>query len=137
MSNTVDKIKEKVQDAKDSFVDKTKDFEEKAKETVDTSSTETQERVYQEGGAGANVHRNSDPLTQYSDREPMTPAKITEHEPTAVKRDPNDQKIAPEGQTGTESESAQEQYRKRGMTKVDSNSTEHSHGHSSSCGCGH
>ena len=50
----------------------------------------------------------------------MTPAKINTGEPTAVKRDYHDQKITSEGQTGTDTPEAQEEYRKRGMTKVDS-----------------
>jgi hypothetical protein len=47
------------------------------------------------------VSRNDDPLTEYRDKEPMTPAKINTGEPTAVKRDYRDQKITSEGQTGT------------------------------------
>jgi hypothetical protein len=47
----------------------------------------------------------------------MTPAKIKEHEPTAVKRDPNDQRIVDPGQTGTNSEEAAEIARKKGMAK--------------------
>ena len=46
----------------------------------------------------------------------MTPAKLNTGEPTAVKRDPSDQKITSEGQTGTNTEQASEEYRKRGMT---------------------
>ena len=89
---------------------------------------------YEEGAAGTNKERKSDPLKEYSDKEPMTPAKINAGEPTAVKRDPNDQQITSEGQTGTDTQEAQEQYRKRGMTKVDS----HDHSHEgSSCSCGH
>jgi hypothetical protein len=48
----------------------------------------------------------------------MTPAKIKEHEPTAVKRDPNDQTIVEEGQTGTDTQEAGEEYKRKGMTKV-------------------
>jgi hypothetical protein len=48
----------------------------------------------------------------------MSPEKITSHEPTAVKRDPNDQEIAEGGQTGTNTEEAKQKYRKEGMTKV-------------------
>ena len=63
----------------------------------------------------------------------MTPAKINAGEPTAVKRDPSDQTITSGGQTGTDTPEAQEEYRKRGMTKVDS----HDHSHEgSSCSCG-
>ena len=59
-------------------------------------------------------------MIEYEGNEPMTPAKIIEHEPTAVKRDPSNQKIAEPGQTGTDTEEAKEEYRKRGMTKTDS-----------------
>ena len=52
----------------------------------------------------------------------MTPAKLDTGEPTAVKRDPSDQKITSEGDTGTNTPEAQEEYRKRGMTKVENNS---------------
>jgi len=54
----------------------------------------------------------------YKGKDPMSPEKITSHEPTAVKRDPNDQEIAEGGQTGTSTEEAKEKYRKEGMTKV-------------------
>ena len=51
----------------------------------------------------------------------MTPAKLNTGEPTAVKRDPSDQKITSEGQTGTNTKQASEDYRKRGMTKIEKN----------------
>lgn len=37
---------------------------------------------------------------------------------TAVKRDPNDQTIVEEGQTGTDTQEAEEEYKRKGMTKV-------------------
>lgn len=80
--------------------------------------TET-ERTYEEGSAGTDTKRKNDPLREYSEKEAMTPAKIKSHEPTAVQRDPSDQKIVRKGQEGTESERAQEEYKKKGMTKVD------------------
>ena len=46
----------------------------------------------------------------------MTPAKIKEHEPTAVKREMTE-KIAEPGRTGTNSEEAAEIARKKGMAK--------------------
>jgi hypothetical protein len=47
---------------------------------------------YEEGMPGTEVGRKEDdPLISYRDKEPMTPVKIKEHEPTAVKRDPSDQ----------------------------------------------
>jgi hypothetical protein len=96
--------------------------------------TNSSDKEYEEGRAGTNKERKSDPLKGYSDKEAMTPAKINAGEPTAVKRDPNDQRITSEGQTGTDTELAREEYRKRGMTKVDS--ANHSH-QGSSCSCEH
>jgi hypothetical protein len=84
-----------------------------------TSSNENADnREYEEGAAGTNKNRKSDPLKEFEENEPMTPAKINAGEPTAVKRDPSDQTITEQGQTGTESQQANEEYRKRGMTKV-------------------
>ena len=60
-------------------------------------------------GAG----QKDDPLTSYRDKEPMTPAKIKEHEPTAVKREMTE-KI---GQPGTNADEAAEIARKKGMAK--------------------
>jgi hypothetical protein len=54
----------------------------------------------------------------------MTPAKLKIGEPTAVKRDPSDQKITSGGQTGTNTPEAQEEYRKRGMTKIEKDSSQ-------------
>jgi hypothetical protein len=85
---------------------------------MDNSNGNTSEREFEEGAAGTNKERKSDPLKEYSDKEPMTPAKINEGEPTAVKRDPNDQRITEPGQTGTDSEKAREELRKRGMAQV-------------------
>ena len=42
----------------------------------------------------------------------MSPEEITSHEPTAVKRDPNDQKIAEGGKTGTDTKEAKVQKRR-------------------------
>jgi len=75
-------------------------------------------RTYEEGAPGTEKGRKDDPLTSYRDKEPMTPAKIKEHEPTAVRRDPSDQKIIEPGQrSGTSSEEAAEIARKKGMAK--------------------
>ena len=147
MGEIIDKVKEKAKDVKDAFVDTTKDVADKTKDTIDPSSDVNNQsyssshsssaggdRKYEEGGPGTDVSRNDDPLTEYRDKEPMTPAKINAGEPTAVKRDPSDQKITSSGETGTNTPEAQEEYRKRGMTKVDSH--EHSH-EGSSCSCGH
>ena len=80
------------------------------------------DKEYEEGSAGTNKDRKSDPLKEWEDKEPMTPAKLNTGEPTAVKRDSNDQEITSEGQTGTNTPEAQEEYRKKGMTKVENDS---------------
>jgi hypothetical protein len=145
MGEIIDQIKEKAKDVKDAMVDTTKDAADKTKDTLDPSSSDSNgqshssgssaNRKYEEGGPGTDVNINDNPLTEYKDKEPMTPSKINEHEPTAVKRDPSDQTITSDSQTGTNTPEAQEEYRKRGMTKVQSN--EHSHEEGSSCSCGH
>jgi hypothetical protein len=130
MGEIIDKVKEKAKDAKDAVVDTTKGVAGKTKDTVSTSTSSSssssqssesssgQDRRYEEGGPGTEVQRGDDPLTEYREKEAMTPAKIKEHEPTAVKRDPSDQKITQPGQTGTDDERAQEQLRRSGMTKI-------------------
>ena len=126
MGEIIDKVKEKAKDVKDKVVDTTKDVAGKTKDTVDSKSlsSSNEERIYEEGRPGTEIGRKDDPLTEYRENEPMTPAKIKEHEPTAVKRDPNDQIITEQGKTGTDTEQADEQYRKRGMTKADSNTSD-------------
>jgi hypothetical protein len=52
----------------------------------------------------------------------MTPAKINAEEPTAVKRDPSDQIITSDGQTRTNTQETEEEYRKRDMTKIEKDS---------------
>ena len=71
---------------------------------------------YEQGAAGTDTGIKDDPLTSYRDKEPMTPAKIKEHEPTAVKREMTE-KITELGQTGTNPEEAAEIARKKGMAK--------------------
>ena len=116
MSGIKDKVKEKVTGAKDKVTD-TKD-KVTGSSNENTSSSSGQERQFEEGGAGTEAGRKDDPLTSYRDKEPMTPAKIKEHEPTAVKRDPSDQKIVEPGQQGsTISDEAREKARRSGMTK--------------------
>ena len=88
-----------------------------------SNSNGSDEREFEEGAPGTQKNRKNDPLTEYSDKEAMTPAKIKAHEPTAVSRDPNDQKIVGGGQTGTDSPEALEEYRRQGMTKVGDDNT--------------
>jgi hypothetical protein len=57
----------------------------------------------------------------YEGKDPMSPEKITSHEPTAVKRD---QEIDETGQIDTDSEEAKEKYRRQGMTKISGDSNQ-------------
>ena len=114
MSGIKDKVKEKVTGAKDKVMGSS---DENTSSESSTSSS-GQERQFEEGVPGTEAGRKDDPLTSYRDKEPMTPAKIKEHEPTAVKRDPSDQKIVEPGQQGgTSTEEAREKARRSGMTK--------------------
>ena len=107
MSGIKDKVKEKVMGAKDKVTGSSNE----------NTSSSGQEKEYGEGGAGTEVGRKEDPLTEYREKEAMTPAKIKEHEPTAVKRDPSDQKIVEPGQETANPEEAKEKARRSGMTK--------------------
>ncbi|MGI8831847.1 MAG: hypothetical protein ACR2IS_04335 [Nitrososphaeraceae archaeon] len=80
-------------------------------------SDEEKGQEYEEGSAGTQKGRKSDPLKEYEASEPMTPAKIEEHEPTATHRDPSYQKIVQPDQTGMDSPEAVEKLKKKGMTK--------------------
>ena len=71
---------------------------------------------YEEGAAGTETAIKDDPLTEYREKEPMTPAKIKEHEPTAVKREMTEKIVEP-GQVGPNPEEAAEIARKKGMAK--------------------
>ena len=64
MGEIIDKVKEKVKDAKDKVVDTTKEAKDKAKDSVDTtlsSSSQTSKREFEEGAAGTNIRRKDDP----------------------------------------------------------------------------
>ena len=56
----------------------------------------------------------------YEGKDPMSPEKITSHEPTAVQRNTNEQETGAE----TDSEEAKEKYRRQGMTKVSGDSNQ-------------
>ncbi|MDQ3838222.1 MAG: hypothetical protein M3297_03025, partial [Thermoproteota archaeon] len=61
--------------------------EEERQKHIHASKKNTTTGKYEEGAPGTETGRKDDPLTSYRDKEPMTPAKIKEHEPTAVKRE--------------------------------------------------
>ena len=135
MTNIADKVKEKLKDAKDKVSSTTKEGAEAtkgkmtdAKDKVTSTTKETvggvsssstggvQTSKFEEGGPGTEIGRKDDPLTEYREKEPMTPAKIKEHEPTAVKREMSE-RISEPGQTTQSSQDAAEKARRSGMTK--------------------
>lgn len=119
MGKILEKVKGTVTGAKDKVVktgEKTKDKMTSDTNTKVTSSSSRGTAAYEEGVPGTEKGRKDDPLTSYREKEPMTPAKIKEHEPTAVKREMTE-KITEPGQTGTNPEEAKEIARKKGMAK--------------------
>ena len=72
-----------------------------------------EDREYEEGAAGTKTDRKKDSTKEYDEKEPMSPAKIREHEPTAVSRDASDQKITEEGQTGSSQRCCKKSQKKR------------------------
>jgi hypothetical protein len=133
MSDITDKVKEKLKDAKDKVTSTTKEGAAATKETMtsakdkvtsttkegigDVSSSSEQDRRFEEGAAGTTFERAKVPTKEYDEKEPMSPAKIKQHEPTAVRRDPSDQKIIEPGQERASAEDAKEKARRSGMTK--------------------
>jgi hypothetical protein len=101
MAKITDKLKEKVKEAKDKVV-----------ETKDKVTNTTKDTI----GAGTKVSTQSDPTREYEAREPMSPAKIKEHEPTAVRREMTE-KITQGGKGVTNPEEAKEIARKSGMAE--------------------
>ena len=97
MGKLTDKVKDTLTGAKDSVIG--------TEENVDNRQSE------------------SNPLNEYESKEPMTPAKIKEHEPTAVEREMTEN-IAESGQVGTNPQDAAERARRSGMTKGTAGATE-------------
>ncbi|MBV9176162.1 MAG: hypothetical protein JO297_03915, partial [Nitrososphaeraceae archaeon] len=94
-----DKIKDKIKGTKDkvsSTADRAADTTKKGISST-TTTTNQQDREYEEGEAGTRFDRKKDPTKEYDEKEPMSPAKIKQHEPTAVRRDFTDQKIMESG----------------------------------------
>jgi hypothetical protein len=111
MGKIMKKVKRTVTGAKD----KVKGAGEVTQKKMASSSRDS--GVYEQGAAGTETAIKDDPLTEYREKEPMTPAKIKEHEPTAVKREMTE-KIVEQGQTGgTNPAEAKEIARKKGMAK--------------------
>ncbi len=135
MAKITDKVKEKLKGTKDKVASTTKEGASTTKEKmtnakdkvasttkegsggVSSSSTGEQGRKYEEGAAGTTYRRAKDPTQEYDEKEPMSPAKIKQHEPTAVRRDPSEVKIVEPGKQSTSDQDAAEKARRSGMTK--------------------
>jgi len=107
MGNIAEKVKEKITGAKDKVTDTAGKV---------TNENEEEDREYEEGAAGTEVGRKDDPLTEYREKEPMTPSKIKEHEPTAVNRGMTENIVEP-GKEVPNPEAARERARRSGMAK--------------------
>jgi hypothetical protein len=107
------KIMEKVKGTVTGAKDKVKGVGEATKNKVASSTSSADGGVYEQGAAGTETSIKDDPLTSYREKEAMTPAKIKEYEPTAVKRKMTEKIVEP-GQAGTNPEEAAEIARKKG-----------------------
>jgi len=125
MGNIADKVKEKVMGAKEKVTDTTKETKNKISDTTKLNSKDDNQgyRMLEEGDPGTEIGRKDDPLTQYREKEPMTPAKIKEHEPTAVKREMTEHIVDP-GKEVPNPETAEERVRRSGMAKGTAGSAE-------------
>src|ERR671927_451044 len=117
MAKITDKVKEKLNGAKDKVANTTKETVGRNSSSTGSGGSGGQTSKFEEGGPGTEVGRKDDPLTEYREKEPMTPAKIKQHEPTAVKRDPSELNIVESGKQSTSSQDATEKARRSGMTK--------------------
>jgi len=109
MAKITQKIKEKLRGTKH-----------KVTGAADKTTSKAKDSGFEKGRPGKEIGRREDPLTEYREKEPMTPAKLKAHEPTAVKREMSE-KISGSGQTGTSSSEAD---RRSGMSKGTDNSAE-------------
>src|SRR5918911_5140046 len=124
MGKVAEKLKQKLTDAKNKVKGAAYKTTSKAKEGVSSPTTSIskartnqQFRRFEEGGPTTEIGGKDDPLAEYREKEPMTPAKIKEHEPTAVKRDTSDVNIVEPGKQSTSAADAAEKARRSGMTK--------------------
>jgi hypothetical protein len=108
------KLKEKVKDAKDKVTGVAEKGKDKVVGTTENVSDTVRGKAYEQEGA---ANTSKDQTREYDEKEPMSPAKIREHEPTAVNREMTERIVEP-GQQGTsDPEKAREIARRSGMAK--------------------
>jgi hypothetical protein len=117
MSSIKDKIKEKVTDAKDKVTDVAEKGKDKVVGTTENVSDTVRGKAHEEGLAGTGANTYKDPTREYDEKEPMSPAKIREHEPTAVNREMTERIVEPGQQGASDPEKAREIARRSGMAK--------------------
>ena len=92
MTDIAKKVKEKLEDVKDKAIG----IEHAAREKTEDYTN----------------YKENDPTREYESKEPMSPAKINEHEPTAVRRENTTETSLP-----TSEADAKERLRRSGMTE--------------------
>ena len=83
MGDTIDKVNEKHNDAKDKVVETTKGVGDTAIDTATSSPSAfsiSQEKKHEENGSNAKIGKIEDPLTEYNKEEPITLANMKENE---------------------------------------------------------
>lgn len=129
MGKIVEKVKEKLTRAKDKVkytTDKATDTAKKGMSSSTTASSNMQDRGFEEGGPGRDHEygRKEDIFTGYKEKDPMTPAKIRDHEPPAVKGKMSEEITEQPGQAGKNAQEASERDRRNGMTEGTAGATE-------------
>jgi hypothetical protein len=114
VNETAEGVIEGVKDTAERVIEGVKDTVKGVKEGVKDTAEEV---VDADTYTGSDDERENREYNESGSKEPMIPEDITEHEPTAVKRDQGTD-IADEGQTGTDSPEAREKYKKSGMTDI-------------------
>jgi hypothetical protein len=112
MGKLTEKVKDTLATAKDSVTGTDEATDENRAAGSENRAAGSENRA----AGSENRAAGSDSLTEYESKEPMTPSKITQHEPTAVKREMTEN-ITESGQVGTNSQDAAERARRSGMTK--------------------
>ena len=119
VNETAEGVMEGVKDTAEHVIEGVKDtvkgVKEGVEETAEGVNDTAEEVVDADTYTGSDDERENREYNESGSKEPMIPEDITEHEPTAVKRDQGTD-IADEGQTGTDSREAREKFKKSGMT---------------------
>ena len=129
MGKIVEKVKEKLTRAKDKVKYTTDKAPDMAKKGISSSTKERRkrkERGVEEGGPGRDQEygRKEEMMTGDKEKDPMTPAKIRDHEPPAVKGKMSEEITEQPGQAGKNAQEASERDRRNGMTEGTAGATE-------------